>query len=142
LGWDEIIKVLNASSQDLSEFEERLIIKDLEERGIGCKELSKKLEEIVGELFVIPESVERATAVLSMMHSLYSYALCRSSAPMEDCRFLLPQAIRTSMLVTANLREWLHIIELRDHPKAQWEIRGVARAVKELLKEEVPEVLA
>jgi len=93
-------------------------------------------------LFVIPRSVKSEHALISLARSLRDYLVCCSSAPMEDCRFLLPQAIRTSLLVTANLREWLHVIELRDSPKAQWEVRGVARAIKEILKEEVHEVWA
>ena len=59
---------------------------------------------------------------------------------MEDCRYALPQAIRTSMLVTLNARELLHVVELRGDRKAQWEIRGVAYAMKELASRVVPEL--
>ncbi|MFC1699250.1 FAD-dependent thymidylate synthase [Candidatus Omnitrophota bacterium] len=42
------------------------------------------------------------------------------------------------MVVTANLREWRHIIELRGSPKAQWEIREIVIAILRIFKKQVP----
>ncbi len=58
----------------------------------------------------------------------------------EDARFVLPNAIESEIVVSANLREWRHIIELRGHPTAQWEIREFAVKVCEILKEKTPSV--
>lgn len=44
----------------------------------------------------------------------------------EDARFILPQGIGTRLLVTMNMRELRHFLDLRLDRKAQWEIRGVA----------------
>jgi len=41
----------------------------------------------------------------------------------EDDRFVLPNNIEILLVLTANLREWRHIIELRGDLAAQWEIR-------------------
>lgn len=41
----------------------------------------------------------------------------------EDARFLLSNATSTSLVMTANLREWLHIIDVRVSEETQWEIR-------------------
>jgi len=56
----------------------------------------------------------------------------------ENARFVLPNAVETQIVVTANLREWRHIIELRGAPQAQWEIRKVAIEILRILKEHVP----
>jgi thymidylate synthase (FAD) len=58
----------------------------------------------------------------------------------EDARFVLPNAIESQIVVTANLREWRHIIELRGDSEAQWEIRQVAIRILRMLKECVPAV--
>lgn len=58
----------------------------------------------------------------------------------EDARFVLPNAVESQIVVTANLREWRHIIELRGSPDAQWEIRNVAIEILKLLKKHAPTV--
>lgn len=52
----------------------------------------------------------------------------------EDARFILPNAVESQIVITANLREWRHIIELRGRPSAQWEIRRIAIEVLKKLK--------
>ena len=46
----------------------------------------------------------------------------------EDARFVLPNATATEIVITANFREWRHIIGLRGEAAAQWEIRRLAIA--------------
>ncbi|OYD15947.1 thymidylate synthase (FAD) [candidate division WOR-3 bacterium JGI_Cruoil_03_44_89] len=58
----------------------------------------------------------------------------------EDARFTLPNAVCSEIVVTANLREWRHMIELRGSSGAQWEIREMALRVLRILKECVPTV--
>jgi len=41
-------------------------------------------------------------------------------------------------VVTANFRQWRHIIELRGSPDAQWEIRRVAIKILKILKKYSP----
>jgi thymidylate synthase (FAD) len=94
------------------------------------------------KLFVVPPEVDKEKLLRRVWLSVGEYLDCRvSGSSMEDCRYLLPQAVRTSLLATANLREWMHIIRLRTDSRAQWEIREVAEKVKEVLKHTVPEVL-
>lgn len=45
--------------------------------------------------------------------------------PQEDARFILPNAVCSEIVITANFREWRHIFSLRCHPDAQWEIRDI-----------------
>ncbi len=54
----------------------------------------------------------------------------------EDARYILPQAVTTKMILSANARELLLIFKLRCCNRAQWEIREVAmnmlRGVKKI----------
>lgn len=56
----------------------------------------------------------------------------------EDARFVLPNACCSEIVVSANFREWRHIIGLRTTKKAQWEIRHAAFRILEILKENAP----
>lgn len=58
----------------------------------------------------------------------------------EDARFVLPNAVESQIVVTANLREWRHIIGLRGELDAQWEIRKVAIEILRILKKHAPTV--
>ncbi len=62
--------------------------------------------------------------------------------PKEDARFVLPNGAQSEIVITANLREWRHILELRGARTAQWEIRRFAVAVFEILVEHAPNVFA
>jgi thymidylate synthase (FAD) len=139
--WSVLEELMNLFSSDVDDFEKRLMLKDVEERGVPVDNCRERAKKFLLSIFVVPPPLKSEDGFVfrSYASSLADYAACRKvGGKMEDCRFLLPQAVRTSLLATANLREWLHVIELRAHPKAQWEIRGVARAIKKLLKEELP----
>jgi thymidylate synthase (FAD) len=53
-------------------------------------------------------------------------ALIKMNIPLEDARYILPNAASTNIVVTMNARELLHFFELRCCLHAQWEIRKVA----------------
>ena len=57
----------------------------------------------------------------------------------EDARFVLPNACTSEIVVSANFREWRHIIRTRTSKKAQWEIRKVAMAILDKLREQAPD---
>ena len=56
----------------------------------------------------------------------------------EDARYLLPNAMETKIVVTMNIRELLHFFGLRCCKRAQWEIRGVAERMLELVTPTAP----
>jgi thymidylate synthase (FAD) len=60
----------------------------------------------------------------------------------EDARFVLPNATATEIVMTANFREWRHVIQLRGEAAAQWEIRRLAIDVLKELKKEAPAAFA
>lgn len=49
----------------------------------------------------------------------------------EDARYLLPEATKTNLVMTCNVRELFHILDTREDKAAQWEIRELAKAMRE-----------
>ena len=58
--------------------------------------------------------------------------------PAEDARAVLPNACSTSMVVSTNLRELIHVANLRLCSRAQYEIRMLVKAMCEALVEQEP----
>jgi thymidylate synthase (FAD) len=58
----------------------------------------------------------------------------------EDVRYVLPNAVESQIVASANFREWRHIIDLRGKPQSQWEIRRVAIEILKILKKHAPNV--
>ncbi len=68
--------------------------------------------------------------------------LRKLGVPKEDARFVLPNAAESEIVITANLRQWRHILELRGDKRAQWEIRHFALEVYRVLVNHAPNVFA
>lgn len=68
----------------------------------------------------------------------YQYSLENGVRP-EDARYLLPEATKTTVTFTMNVRSLFHLFDLRLDPAAQWEIRKMAEEVKETVKGISPE---
>lgn len=110
---------------------------------------SQKSQRYVSERetgFVVPESVAASQEAMkifadstSASHESYE-KLIELGIPKEDARFLIPGAVHTDIVLTANLRELRHVIELRGSRQAQWEIRKLAVAMLGILKKEAPNV--
>lgn len=88
-----------------------------------------------------PEAHSIFTEFMGKAKKTYS-ELQKLGVKNEDARFVLPNAVETQIVVTANLREWRHIIELRGEPGAQWEIRRAAVEILKILKKHTPTVFA
>jgi thymidylate synthase (FAD) len=57
----------------------------------------------------------------------------------EDARFVLPNACTSEIMVSANFREWRHIMYMRTSKKAQWEIRKACLLILAELKKIAPD---
>lgn len=57
--------------------------------------------------------------------------------PDEDARFVLPNACTTSLYLSCNLRELIHICNERLCERAQWEIRELVQNMVKLAPEEL-----
>jgi thymidylate synthase (FAD) len=55
--------------------------------------------------------------------------LLAMGAKPEEARTVLPNSLKTEIVVTANLREWRHILKLRASPKAHPQMQQVMRGL-------------
>lgn len=62
--------------------------------------------------------------------------LLDAGIPAEDARYVLPNATRSILVMTMNLREFYHFYELRSDSYAQWEIRELANQIWDALAED------
>jgi thymidylate synthase (FAD) len=92
--------------------------------------------------YVIPESMpeEYVEDFCSDMETIQKmYAKWRQRGlKKEDARFVLPNACTSEIVVSANFREWRHILQVRLSKKAQWEIRNACRIIYDILKVNAP----
>ncbi len=59
--------------------------------------------------------------------------LIECGVPQEDARYILPQMAAVDLIMTANFREWRHIIDLRAEKHAQGEIRKLSAIILKML---------
>lgn len=57
--------------------------------------------------------------------SEYYRALRKAGWPAEDARQILPNGLKSDIVVSANFRQWRHIFAMRCDKPAHWEIRSV-----------------
>jgi len=84
--------------------------------------------------FVIPLTIQSEERALSLFLKLMediddAYKELSQLVPVEDARFVLPNATETKIVATANARELMHFLKLRLAPVAQWEIRALAESM-------------
>ncbi len=92
---------------------------------------------------VIPDSVMENNGCSKLFDDLMkqireTYATLKEEIPLEDARYVLPNATKTNIIVTMNARELWHFFSLRCCRRAQWEIRDMADRMLELCKEVSP----
>ena len=56
----------------------------------------------------------------------------------QEARSVLPNSLKTEVVMTANIREWRHFIKLRTSEKAHPQMRQVAGMLQNLLVEKYP----
>lgn len=103
-----------------------------------AQESQRYVEESSFEM-IEPESIknnENAHKIyVSYMHKVKKiYSELRDlGVKKEDARFVIPQAIETTVVVTANFRAWRNFLKLRLNKSAQWEIREMAQEILSIL---------
>jgi thymidylate synthase (FAD) len=94
--------------------------------------------------FIVPPEIDadpekRLAFITACGDAFLAYrAMIDVGVPAEDARYLLPNAMETKIVVTMNIRELLHFLELRCCRRAQWEIRAVADRMLELAEPTAP----
>lgn len=83
-----------------------------------------------------PELLEKYNSFMSKTAEFYS-ELTDAGIPAEDARFILPNASASSIVASMNLRELIHLANIRLCTRAQTEIRIMVKMMcEELLKAE------
>jgi thymidylate synthase (FAD) len=105
---------------------------------------SQRYVKAESEAFVVPPTVlasetaaDAFDAAMTAAWSAYR-ALLEAGIPKEDARYVLPNAAESKIVVTMNVRELLHFLELRCCKRAQWEIRELALAMLALAEPTAP----
>ena len=74
------------------------------------------------------------------IENLYRAMRFGGSIPPQEARTILPNSLKTEIVMTANLREWRTILKLRTAKDAHPQMRQVANMILEILKEKLPVV--
>ena len=76
---------------------------------------------------------------LVMAEESYKY-LRNSGWRAEQARQVLPNALKTEIVIKANIREWRHMMTLRTSPKAHPQIRALFKDILDNFKVQIPVV--
>ena len=84
-----------------------------------------------------PEARQRYFEAVEECRSCY-HDLMSMGIRKEDARFILPNALKSTIIVGMNFRSWRHFLELRCDRHAQWEIRAAAMDILKTLHGHAP----
>ena len=115
--------------------EARAVLSDALEKAVeSYRKLVDALEETAwkNQLELIPPTPEEEIAEDDLTKWDHRKAVRQAA------RAVLPNATETKIFVTANVRAWRHFIEMRGASYADWEIRRLALAILDILREEAP----
>lgn len=96
--------------------------------------------------YIIPPSIAENAEATAMFRgfietSKKTYAdLIKLGMKKEDARFVLPNALESEIVFSANFRELRFIFSLRLKKNAQWEIRRVFIDILKIMQKEAPSV--
>lgn len=137
----EIHSVLGVDAP-INSFASRVkVLENLLTSSMGFNELLK----IISKSFILPPQVlekKDAGFLLAILNSVKSYyeALMKGFS-YEDARYLLPQCVKTRLIVSMNARELFEVfLPLRMCSRAQWEIRYIAWRMRSELVKVHPEI--
>jgi thymidylate synthase (FAD) len=105
--------------------------------GVAFDQQSQRYVTFKGASTMLPATIEEAEPALRERYAeqiegsmdLYG-ELVGAGIPGEDARFIFPNATRTNLIMTANLRALIHMSGLRLCTMAQWEIRRLFQLIR------------
>jgi thymidylate synthase (FAD) len=105
--------------------------------GLAFDQQSQRYVNYKQPSYMVPGSISDAPDGLhdrfleDMQGSLDLYGeMLAAGVPGEDARFVMPNATRTNLVMTANLRALIHMSGLRLCTMAQWEIRRLFQLIR------------
>ena len=82
--------------------------------------------------------IERAwVGAMDTAADIYLYMLANGASP-QEARSVLPNSLKTEVVVTANYREWRNFFKLRVHPTAHPQMREVTIPLLQELQQRIP----
>lgn len=109
---------------------------------------SQRYVNLIEPIFVIPPKIEKdeelKKAYCKTMDTIWvEYnKLLELGIPVEDARYVLPNATLTNIIVTMNARSLLNFFDLRCCHHAQWEIRKLANMMLKEVKKVAPVIFS
>ena len=76
-------------------------------------------------------------AACAMAETCYFNMLNYGLSP-QEARAVLPNSLKTEVVMTANIREWRHFLKLRCSPAAHPQMREVATQLLKMCREKIP----
>jgi thymidylate synthase (FAD) len=105
--------------------------------GLAFDQQSQRYVNYKRPAYMVPGTIQDAPPelrdryVAEMDESLVFYSeLLEAGVPGEDARFVMPNATRTNLVMTTNLRALIHMSGLRLCTMAQWEIRRLFQLIR------------
>ncbi|MCD8013900.1 MAG: FAD-dependent thymidylate synthase [Lachnospiraceae bacterium] len=77
------------------------------------------------------------TAAMESAEKYYFEMLSAGASP-QEARSILPNSLKTELVMTMNLREWRHFLRLRHASAAHPQIREIAGQILEVFQKELP----
>lgn len=96
--------------------------------------------------YVTPEKIEKNEKAKKIYDNFLENTrdvyrkLQELNIPNEDARYVLPNAVCSEIVISANFRELRHIFEVRGSIRAQWEIREACIGMLKIMKEKAPSI--
>jgi len=105
--------------------------------GVAFDQQSQRYVKFKGQATMLPHSIAEGDPALleryeeQIAGSLQLYGdMLQAGLPGEDARFVFPNAARTNLVMTTNLRALIHMSGLRLCTMAQWEIRRLFQLIR------------
>ncbi len=90
------------------------------------------------ETIILPDGRQMTLAQMAADTEQFYTALRQAGWAPEDARQILPNGIKSQIVISCNFREWRHIFYMRTAKPAHWEIRSVMCPLLTELKTIIP----
>jgi thymidylate synthase (FAD) len=77
------------------------------------------------------------TETIKYIENSYNKLIALGATP-QEARSILPNSLKTEIVITMNLREWLHFFRLRTSPNAHPQMREIAEPLLKEFQKRIP----
>lgn len=97
--------------------------------------------EVVAPFDLGVDKIRDADFYSSVNDAERKYNFLLMECPPEIARAVLPLCLKSELYMTANLREWRHILKLRTDKAAHPQMRKIAKQILAIFKEKLPVIV-